>query len=189
MTETAATAAINAQVRQGGARAGSAGRPAVGVEARILAPDGREVETGAVGELAIRGPMVMRGYWNQPEETRRAFAQGWLLTGDAARQDEDGYLYVVDRLKDMIVSGGENVYGAEVEDVLAQHAQVAHCAVIGVAHERWGEAVHAVIVPRPGAAVDAGSLDAHCRRRLAAYKCPKTASSAASCRCRPRAKY
>ncbi|MDF3858916.1 long-chain fatty acid--CoA ligase [Achromobacter denitrificans] len=174
MTETAATAAINAQVRQGGARAGSVGRPVVGVEARILAPDGREVETGVIGELAIRGPMVMRGYWNQPEETRRAFARGWLLTGDAARQDEDGYLYVVDRLKDMIVSGGENVYGAEVEDVLAQHAQVAHCAVIGVAHERWGEAVHAVIVPRPGAAVDADSLNAHCRQRLAAYKCPKT---------------
>lgn len=174
MTETAATVVINTQVRRGGVRAGSVGQPVVGVEARILAPDGRERAAGVVGELAIRGPMVMRGYWNQPEETRRAFVQGWLLTGDAARQDEDGYLYVVDRLKDMIVSGGENVYGIEVEDVLAQHAQVAHCAVIGVAHERWGEAVHAVIVPRPGAVLNAESLDTHCRRRLAAYKCPKT---------------
>ena len=174
MTETAATVAINAEVRQGGARAESAGRPAVGVETRIFAPDGSEAAPGVVGELAVRGPMVMQGYWNRPEETRRAFDRGWLLTGDAARQDEDGYLYIVDRLKDMIVSGGENVYGAEVEGVLARHALVARCAVIGVAHARWGEAVHAVIVPRPGMGADAHVLDRHCRQWLAAYKCPKT---------------
>ncbi|MDF8364785.1 class I adenylate-forming enzyme family protein [Achromobacter anxifer] len=174
MTETAATVAINAQVRQGGARAESAGRPALGVETCILAPDGSEAAPGVIGELAVRGPMVMQGYWNQPEETRRVFAQGWLLTGDAARQDEDGYLYIVDRLKDMIVSGGENVYGAEVEGVLARHALVARCAVIGVAHARWGEAVHAVIVPRAGMTPDADALDRHCRAQLAAYKCPKT---------------
>ncbi len=174
MTETAATVAINADVRQGGARTESAGRPAVGVETRILAPDGSEAAPGAVGELSVRGPMVMQGYWNRPEETRRAFDGDWLLTGDAARQDEDGYLYIVDRLKDMIVSGGENVYGAEVEGVLARHALVARCAVIGVAHARWGEAVHAVIVPHPGMAADADALDRHCRLQLAAYKCPKT---------------
>jgi len=174
MTETAATVAVNAEVRQGGARAESAGRPAVGVETRILAPDGSEVAPGVVGELAVRGPMVMQGYWNRPEETRCAFNQGWLLTGDAARQDEDGYLYIVDRLKDMIISGGENIYGAEVEGVLARHPLVARCAVIGVAHARWGETVHAVIVPRPGMAVDADSLDRHCRQHLAPYKCPKT---------------
>lgn len=174
MTETAATVAINADVRQGGARTESAGPPAVGVETRILAPDGSEAAPGAVGELLVRGPMVMQGYWNRPEETRRAFDRGWLLTGDAARQDEDGYLYIVDRLKDMIVSGGENVYGAEVEGVLARHALVARCAVIGVTHARWGEAVHAVIVPRPGMAADADALDRHCRLQLAAYKCPKT---------------
>ncbi len=174
MTETAATVAINAEVRQGGTRAESAGRPAVGVETRILAPDGSEAAPGVVGELAVRGPMVMQGYWNRPEDTRRAFDQGWLLTGDAARQDEDGYLYIVDRLKDMIVSGGENVYGAEVEGVLARHPLVARCAVIGVAHARWGEAVHAVIVPRPGLGADADALDRHCRQWLAAYKCPKT---------------
>ncbi|WMD20778.1 AMP-binding protein [Achromobacter seleniivolatilans] len=174
MTETSALVAINARVRQGGARGESVGRPAVGVEVRILTPDGHDAARGAVGELAVRGPMVIKGYWNQPDETARAFAQGWLLTGDAARLDEDGYLYVVDRIKDMIVSGGENVYGAEVEAVLMQHAQVARCAVIGVKHERWGEAVHAVIVPNSNDAPDAEALHEHCRLRLATYKCPKT---------------
>ncbi|NMK48296.1 AMP-binding protein [Achromobacter sp. Bel] len=174
MTETSAMVAINADVRQGGPRAMSAGRPAVGVEVRILTPDGQEAAAGQVGELAVRGPMVISGYWNLPEETTRAFADGWLLTGDAARLDDAGYLTVVDRLKDMIVSGGENVYAAEVEAVLAQHAAVARCAVIGVAHERWGEAVHAVIVARAGHAPDADALHAHCRRWLATYKCPKS---------------
>ncbi|MPT40067.1 MAG: AMP-dependent synthetase [Achromobacter sp.] len=134
MTETSALVAINADVRLGGTRAMSAGRPAVGVEVRILGPDGQDAATGEVGELAVRGPMVISGYWNLPEETARAFADGWLLTGDAARLDAAGYLTVVDRLKDMIVSGGENVYAAEVEAVLAQHALVALCAGIGVAH-------------------------------------------------------
>lgn len=174
MTETSALVALNADVRQGGPRALSAGRPAVGVEVRILAADGQDVPPGAVGELAVRGPMVVAGYWNRPDETARMFADGWLLTGDAARQDDDGYLYVVDRLKDMIVTGGENVYAAEVEAALARHAGVARCAVIGVAHERWGEAVHAVIVARPGAAPDAAALNAHCRQVLAPYKCPKS---------------
>ncbi|MBB1592982.1 AMP-binding protein [Achromobacter sp. UMC46] len=174
MTETSAMVAINANVRHGGPRAMSAGRPAVGVEVRILASDGREAATGEVGELAVRGPMVISGYWNLPDETARAFSDGWLLTGDAARLDEDGYLTVVDRLKDMIVSGGENVYAAEVEAVLAQHALVARCAVIGVAHERWGEAVHAVVVARAGHAPDADALHAHCRQWLATYKCPKS---------------
>lgn len=174
MTETSAMVAINADVRQGGPRAMSAGRPAVGVEVRILTPDGRNAAVGEVGELAVRGPMVISGYWNLPDETARAFADGWLLTGDAARLDEAGYLTVVDRLKDMIVSGGENVYAAEVEAVLAQHAAVARCAVIGVAHERWGEAVHAVIVARAGHAPDVDALHAHCRQWLATYKCPKS---------------
>ncbi|WP_454674989.1 class I adenylate-forming enzyme family protein [Achromobacter pestifer] len=174
MTETSAMVAINANVRHGGQRAPTAGRPAVGVEVRILAPDGQDAAPGEVGELAVRGPMVISGYWNLPEETARAFADGWLLTGDAARLDEDGYLTVVDRLKDMIVSGGENVYAAEVEAVLAQHAGVARCAVIGVPHERWGEAVHAVIVARAGHPSDVDALLAHCRQWLASYKCPKS---------------
>lgn len=174
MTETAALVAINANVRNGGARRHSVGRPAVGVEVRILTPDGQEAATGQLGELAVRGPMVSPGYWNRPDDTARAFPQGWLLTGDAARLDEDGYLHVVDRLKDMIVSGGENVYAAEVEAALAQHASVARCAVIGVPHERWGEAVHAVIVPCDGHAPDADALHAHCRQQLASYKCPKS---------------
>ncbi len=174
MTETAAVVAINAEVRRGGARAASVGRPGVGVEARILDGAGQEVARGEVGELAVRGTMVMLGYWNLPDETANALRHGWYLTGDAAVMDEDGYLYVVDRLKDMIVSGGENVYGAEVENILARHGAVARCAVIGVPHERWGEAVHAVIVTRSGAALDEDVLHAHCRQALAAYKCPKS---------------
>lgn len=174
MTETSALVAIHRHVRHGGARMHSVGRPAVGVEVRILTPDGEEAAVNHVGELSVRGPMVISGYWNLPDATASAFSQGWLLTGDAARIDEDGYLHVVDRLKDMIVSGGENVYAAEVEAALAQHESVARCAVIGVPHERWGEAVHAVIVPRTGHALDADALRAHCRPLLATYKCPKS---------------
>lgn len=174
MTETSALVAINADVRQGGARMLSAGPPAVGVEARILMSGGQDAAAGQVGELAVRGPMVFSGYWNRPDDTARAFCDGWFMTGDAAFVDADGYLHVVDRLKDMIISGGENVYAAEVEAVLASHASVARCAVIGVPHARWGEAVHAVIVPRDGHPADAATLHAHCRHLLASYKCPKS---------------
>jgi long-chain acyl-CoA synthetase len=116
----------------------------------------------------------MQGYWSKPEETAKALRDGWLFTGDAAWMDEQGYLFIVDRLKDMIVSGGENVYSAEVENVLARHPAVALCAVIGVPHEQWGEAVHAVVVRKPGAKVDAEQLRRYCREFIAPYKCPKT---------------
>ncbi|HVT34340.1 MAG TPA: long-chain fatty acid--CoA ligase [Nevskiaceae bacterium] len=157
-----------------GKRLRSAGRPAVGVEVKIVDADDREVARGTVGEICARGPGVMAGYWNQPEQTAAAIRDGWMHTGDGAYVDGDGYLYVVDRVKDMIVSGGENVYSAEVENAIAQHAAVAMCAVIGIPDEQWGEAVHAVIVCRPGARVGADEIKAHCKALIATYKCPRS---------------
>jgi long-chain acyl-CoA synthetase len=116
----------------------------------------------------------MMGYWERPEETAQAVVDGWMHTGDGGYMDADGFVYIVDRIKDMIISGGENVYSAEVENVVAQHAAVAQCAVIGVPSQQWGEAVHAVIVPAPGATVDADELIAFCRQRIAGYKCPRS---------------
>ncbi|MBH3430340.1 acyl-CoA synthetase [Pseudomonas alkylphenolica] len=152
----------------------SVGRGGLGVNVKIVDPHGHEVPRGTVGEIIVRGPNIMLGYWNRPEETARALRNGWLYTGDAAYMDEQGYLFIVDRLKDMIVSGGENVYCAEVENVLAHHPAVAHCAVIGVPHAQWGEAVHAVVVLKPDAETDAEQLKAHCRAYIAGYKCPKS---------------
>lgn len=152
----------------------SVGRGGLGVNVKIVDPQGQEVARGTVGEIIVRGPNIMQGYWNKPEETAKALRDGWLYTGDAAWMDEQGYLFIVDRLKDMIVSGGENVYSAEVENVLARHPAVALCAVIGVPHEQWGEAVHAVVVRKPGAQVDAEQLRRYCREFIAPYKCPKT---------------
>jgi long-chain acyl-CoA synthetase len=141
---------------------------------KIVDPHGQEVPRGTVGEIIVRGPNVMQGYWNKPEETARALRDGWLHTGDGAYMDEQGYLFIVDRLKDMIVSGGENVYSAEVENVLARHPAVALAAVIGIPHEQWGEAVHAVVVRKPGAEVDEEQLRLYCREFIAGYKCPKS---------------
>jgi acyl-CoA synthetase (AMP-forming)/AMP-acid ligase II len=131
----------------------------------------------SVGEIVIRGPMVMRGYWRQPEATQAAFRDGWLRSGDGGRMDADGHLFIVDRLKDMIISGGENVYSGEVEAALRSHPAVAQAAVIGVPDLHWGESVHAVIVPAaqaPTGAVLAEALQAWCRQRLAGYKCPRS---------------
>ena len=161
------------QARQSGLSR-SVGRGGLGVNVKIIDPHGQEVSRGTVGEIIVRGPNIMQGYWNKPEETARALRNGWLYTGDAAYMDEQGYLFIVDRLKDMIVSGGENVYSAEVENVLARHPAVALVAVIGVPHEQWGEAVHAVVVRKPGAQVEAEQLRSYCRRFIARYKCPKS---------------
>ncbi len=128
---------------------------------------------GEVGEVLTRGPHVMQGYWNRPEVTADALRGGWFHTGDMGYLDADGFLYIVDRLKDMIVTGGENVYSAEVENVIAQHPAVGMCAVVGVPDEKWGEEVHAVVVPREGEQVTASELEALCRRHIAGYKCPK----------------
>jgi len=153
----------------------SAGRPAMCVEVKIVDADGRELPRGEVGEIVARGPGVMQGYWNDPEQTSAALRDGWVHTGDGAYMDEDGFIFVVDRVKDMIVSGGENVYSAEVENAIALHPAVAMCAVIGIPDDRWGEAVHAFVVCKPGTvAIDTDSIKAHCRNLIAGYKCPRT---------------
>ena len=152
----------------------SAGRANVGLVVQVVDTNGQELPRGEVGELIVRGPNLMLGYWNKPEETARALRGGWLYTGDGARMDEGGYVFIVDRLKDMIVSGGENVYSAEVENVIARHPAVLACAVIAVPHAQWGEAVHAVVVRKPGAQLDDAALQAHCRGFIAGYKCPKS---------------
>lgn len=152
----------------------SVGRPAFTTEVRIVDPEGNEVSRGTVGEIAVRGPGVMLGYWNQPELTAAAIRNGWMHTGDGGYMDEDGFVFLCDRIKDMIISGGENVYSAEVETALASHPAVAQSAVIGVPHEKWGESVHAVIVLRRGASTTIESIQSHCRERIAKYKVPRS---------------
>jgi long-chain acyl-CoA synthetase len=151
-----------------------AGRAALGCEVRIVGSDDKPVPYGTVGEIVVRGDNVMMGYWEQPEETAKAVIDGWMHTGDGGYMDEDGFIYVVDRIKDMIISGGENVYSVEVENALAQHHAVAQCAVIGVPSEQWGERVHAVVVTKPGAKVSANELIEFCKTLIAGYKCPRS---------------
>jgi acyl-CoA synthetase (AMP-forming)/AMP-acid ligase II len=151
----------------------SAGRAAPHAEIRIVDDLGTEVEPGAVGEVVVRGGHVMQGYWNNPTETAFALRGGWLHTGDAGYLDGDGYLYIVDRIKDVIITGGENVYSAEVEGALGAHPAVAASAVIGVPDERWGERVHAVVVLCDGAVVTPEELRDHTKEYLAGYKCPR----------------
>ncbi|MGW5563118.1 acyl-CoA synthetase [Streptomyces tendae] len=160
---------------QSSAKAGSAGVPHFFTDTRIALPDGRDAAPGERGEVLVQGPNVMRAYWRRPEETAAAFTDdGWLRTGDVARTDDDGYAYIVDRVKDMFVSGGENVYPAEVEDALLGHPSVAECAVVGVPDAVWGEVGHAVVVLAGGARADASEILAHLQGRLAKYKIPKT---------------
>jgi long-chain acyl-CoA synthetase len=160
----------------GGPREGllrSAGRPMTGAEIRIVDGDGNDAAPGTVGEILIRSPQVMKGYWHQPDATADVIdGDGWFRSGDAGYVDDDGYLYIHDRVKDMVVTGGENVYPAEVENVLMAHPDVADAAVIGVPDERWGEAVKALVVRAPGATVAANDIIGFCRERLAHYKCP-----------------
>ena len=155
-------------------RLASCGSPLAGIQVALLDDDGNEVPTGAVGEICVRGPLVMAGYWKRAEETAEAFRGGWLHTGDMARCDEDGFLYIVDRAKDMIISGGFNVYPREVEDVLASHPAVAEAAVIGVPDEKWGEAVKAIVVLKPGAAVTAEELTALVREKKGPVQASKS---------------
>ncbi|WP_405904161.1 long-chain fatty acid--CoA ligase [Streptomyces sp. NBC_00656] len=152
----------------------SAGRAITCVEVRVVDPQDNEVPRGSVGEIVVSGPNVMLGYWNKPEETAAALRGGWMHTGDAGYMDERGYVFLVDRLKDMIVSGGENVYSAEVENALAKHPSVAACAVIGVPDPQWGERVHAVIILKPGTAVSEDEIRDHCRTLIAGYKAPRS---------------
>jgi long-chain acyl-CoA synthetase len=152
----------------------SGGRPTFLVDVRIVDADDKPVPRGTVGEIVARGETVMMGYWERPEETAKAIIDGWMHTGDGGYMDEDGYVYIVDRIKDMIVSGGENVYSAEVENCLAQYPAVAQCAVIGIPSEQWGEQVHAVIMRKPGAEVTPEEVIAFCKERIAGYKCPRS---------------
>ncbi|MFI6367641.1 long-chain-fatty-acid--CoA ligase [Nocardia sp. NPDC050630] len=152
---------------------GSIGRPVPAVDIRIVDAEMNDVPRGAVGEIVYRGPSVMQGYWNLPEATADAFAGGWFHSGDLVREDEDGFLYVVDRKKDMIISGGESIYCAEVENVLAAHPAIADVAVVAAPHEKWGETPVAVVVPLdPAAPPSLGEITEWCRPRLAAYKKP-----------------
>ena len=152
----------------------SAGRAVPHGEVRILGPDDVEVPRGTVGEICASGGHVMLGYWNRPEETAQALRGGWMHTGDGGYMDDDGYVFIADRIKDMIITGGENVYSVEVENVLAQHPAVATCAVIGVPDERWGERVHAVVVPVAGGTLTIEELTTFCRERIAGYKTPRS---------------
>jgi long-chain acyl-CoA synthetase len=152
----------------------SAGRAVAGCEVRIVDLDDNEVPRGTVGEICGRGPLVMLGYWKQPELTAHTLRNGWLHTGDGGYMDEDGFVFIADRLKDMIISGGENVYSVEVEEALYSHGAVAECAVVGVPDDRWGERVHAVVRLKPGATATTEELIAHCRTRIAGFKCPRS---------------
>jgi acyl-CoA synthetase (AMP-forming)/AMP-acid ligase II len=152
----------------------SCGYPQEGVELRIVGDDGKDLPVGEVGEIAVRSAQVMGGYWNLPEATARAVQGDWFFTGDAGYLDDKGYLYIYDRVKDMIVSGGENIYPAEVESALFGHPSVADVAVIGVPDERWGETVKAVVVKKPDADVTSAELINWARERIAGYKLPKS---------------
>ncbi len=152
----------------------SCGKAGPHIEVKIVDPQGKEVPRGTVGELVCRGATIMLGYWNLPEQTAKAIRNGWMHTEDAAWMDEQGYVYIVDRLKDMIISGGENIYSTEVENALSRIPGVLQAAVIGLPHPLWGEAVHAVIVPEPGRTLTPDYIIAECRKAIAGYKCPKT---------------
>jgi acyl-CoA synthetase (AMP-forming)/AMP-acid ligase II len=151
----------------------SCGRPCPGVDLRVEDEAGKEVELGQHGELVARGANVMRGYWNDPQDTALAIRNGMFRTGDIGYQDSDGYFYILDRLKDMIVTGGENVYSGEVEAVIYKHPAVREAAVFGIPDPQWGELVMACVVLKPGIALSANDLTTHCRQFLANYKIPR----------------
>ncbi len=152
----------------------SAGRPAPGTEVRIVDEDGNRVPIGTVGEIAARGMGQMLGYWNLDEQTASAVVDGWVMTGDGAYVDEDGFIFIADRMKDMIVTGGENVFSAEVENAISSHPGVGEVAVIGIPDEKWGEAVHAIIVCRDNKTVTTEEIIAHCQPLIANYKLPRS---------------
>ena len=159
--------------RLGGDRLKSAGRPTAVTDIRIVDEQGNDCPHGTSGEIAARGPHTMIGYWNKVEETARAMSDGWVLTGDAGYFDDNGYLFIVDRVKDMVVTGGENVFTTEVENAVISHKAIQDVAVIGVPHAEWGEAVHAIVILHAGVSVSEEELVAHCRERIAGYKLPK----------------
>jgi acyl-CoA synthetase (AMP-forming)/AMP-acid ligase II len=172
MTETSATGTV-AQHEDMFAKHGSVGRPVMYMDLRVVDENDRDVPVGEVGEVVYRGPGVLKEYYRDPEATADAFRNGWFHSGDLVRQDEDGYIFIVDRKKDIIISGGENISSAEVEDVLFSHPKVLEAAVIGVPDERWGEGVKAYVVLQPGETLTAEEVIEHCRERLAGFKKPR----------------
>jgi long-chain acyl-CoA synthetase len=179
MTETTASCSclppryVLAENRHLG-KALSIGKALPSTDISIMDPADREVGPGEIGEIVVRGPIVTRGYWNKPDLSATTLRGGWLHTGDVGYLDEEGFLYIVDRLKDMIITGGENVYSREVEEAVYSFPGVAQCAVIGVPDERWGERVHAIVAASEGRTIDEEALVAHCRARIAGYKCPRS---------------
>ncbi|WP_417512813.1 long-chain-fatty-acid--CoA ligase [Minwuia sp.] len=159
-----------------GGKAKSAGRATYGVELCIKDEDGNILKPGEIGEVCAKGPNVMQGYWNKPELTAQTLKDGWIHTGDGGYLDEDGFVYIVDRVKDMIISGGENVYSAEVENAVYQHPAVVECAVIGVPDDKWGERVHAIVRCHEGKSTTEAEIIAFCHDLIANYKCPRSVS-------------
>ncbi len=161
----------------GGSKPGilrSAGRATRVVEIRIVDGDHKEVAQGEIGQIAVKGPVTMLGYWNKPEVTAETIRDGWLMTGDAGYMDDEGFVFLMDRLKDMVVSGGENVYSAEVENAIGQHPSVATSAVIGIPSDQWGESVHAIVILKPDMTASEDEIKAHCHTLIAGYKCPRS---------------
>ncbi|MFH1117395.1 MAG: long-chain-fatty-acid--CoA ligase [Pseudomonadota bacterium] len=174
LTETSALTCLRAEDHLNRGLIASAGRQMFGNEVLVVDESGRPVPPGTIGEVAARGCNVTAGYWNAPDETRAVLRNGWFHTGDVGRQDPQGYLFLRDRKKELIVSGGENVYPVEVENVLYEMPQIAEAAVIGVPDEKWGERVHAIVHLRPDEQIDPQEIIDYCRSKLAGYKCPKT---------------
>jgi acyl-CoA synthetase (AMP-forming)/AMP-acid ligase II len=152
---------------------GSVGKPSVMVDARVVDHDGKDVAPGELGEFIIRTERMMKGYYRNPEATAEAIKEGWLYTGDIARMDEEGYIYIVDRKKDVVISGGENVYPVEVENVLMTHPKILEAAVIGTPDEKWGERVTAIVKLKPGEEMTREALVAWCQDRFPSYKRPR----------------
>jgi long-chain acyl-CoA synthetase len=170
LTETSPVVTFNHPASR---RAGSIGIPIADVQVRLVDDHGKDVSDGEVGEITVRGPNVMKGYWSKPEETAKAIPDGWFRTGDLARRDVDGYLFIVDRKKDMIIRGGENVYPREIEEVLYEHPAVAEVACVGIPDPDLGEEVGAAVVLKSGAGVDPDELREWAKARLAAFKYPR----------------
>lgn len=179
MTETSAAATCLTPEAHRRALAGephlllSAGQAVLGTEIKIVDENDDEVPIGEIGEVAVKGPQLMSGYWHLDEATAKSLKEGWMHTGDAATMDEDGFIFIQDRIKDMIVSGGENVYPREVENALFEHPDIADAAVIGIPSEKWGEAILGVVVPKAGKSIASDELIEFCRERLAGYKVPR----------------
>ncbi len=171
MTETS-PAVLTLDREDAARKAGSSGKPVLHTEVRIVRPDGSDADIGELGELWVKGPNITPGYWNRPDANQSSFTDGWLHTGDAARIDQEGFYYIVDRWKDMYISGGENVYPAEVENVLHQLAAIAEAAVIGIADAQWGEVGMAIVAVKPGHTLTEAEIQAHCEANLARFKRP-----------------